>query len=161
MEYSTVTSTGPRSPSMGCIVTGAGQCMEGDRSTSAPVCTARSHGNGSEGPCRGEQERGRQPEPGGDFSPDRAADAQCAEHDGDIHGETATANPLRQGNLRRDAETGEGNDPRSAGEDARDNGGQRVACDPEEPPTDDIWRMQPLLCARMSGTAARVRLTTP
>ena len=29
------------------------------------------------------------------------------------------------------------------------------------PPTDDIWRMQPLLCSRMSGTAARVTLTTP
>src|SRR3984957_15359163 len=38
MRYSTVTRTGPRSGSIACVVTGAGQCMDGDRSTVAPVC---------------------------------------------------------------------------------------------------------------------------
>ena len=39
MRYSTVTSTGPRSCSMSCAVSGAGQCMDGVRSTPAPVCS--------------------------------------------------------------------------------------------------------------------------
>src|SRR6516164_5804059 len=43
MRYSTVTSTGPRSFSIGCAVIGAGQCMEGDKSIAAPVCSFHGH----------------------------------------------------------------------------------------------------------------------
>jgi hypothetical protein len=39
MRYSTVTSTGPRSCSIGCAVKGAGQCIDDDRSRLAPVCS--------------------------------------------------------------------------------------------------------------------------
>ena len=39
MRYSTVTRTGPRSCSIACAVIGAGQCIDGVRSTPAPVCS--------------------------------------------------------------------------------------------------------------------------
>ena len=39
MRYSTVTSTGPRSLAMLCVVIGAGQCIDGERSMPAPVCS--------------------------------------------------------------------------------------------------------------------------
>src|SRR5262249_27016682 len=39
MRYSTVTSTGPRSCSTGCAVSGAGQCIDGERSRATPVCS--------------------------------------------------------------------------------------------------------------------------
>src|SRR6266481_5160760 len=38
MWYSTVTRTGPRSFSIARVVTGAAQCIDGEKSTFAPVC---------------------------------------------------------------------------------------------------------------------------
>src|SRR5271169_1146440 len=39
MWYSNVTNTGPRSGSTSCVVMGAAQCMEGEKSTAAPGCS--------------------------------------------------------------------------------------------------------------------------
>ena len=46
MRYSIVTSTGPRSGSIVRVVTGSGQCIEGEKSTLTPVCSFQRHVSG-------------------------------------------------------------------------------------------------------------------
>src|SRR6202451_2958749 len=44
--YSMVTRTGPKSGSIAWRVTGAGHCIDGEKSTSAPVCTFQREASG-------------------------------------------------------------------------------------------------------------------
>src|ERR1700731_1632742 len=46
MGYSIVTRTGPRSDSMSCDTVGCGQCIEGVKSTPAPVCSFQRQSSG-------------------------------------------------------------------------------------------------------------------
>lgn len=57
MRYSMVTSTGPRSASMSRESTGTGQCMDGDKSTPAPVWSLRGWGLAGDAK-QGQRERG-------------------------------------------------------------------------------------------------------
>ena len=59
----------------------------------------------------------------------RRRQTQCTEHQRHIHGKTATANPLRQGNLRRDIETGHSGDPGRACNEAGDYRSRGLASD--------------------------------
>jgi hypothetical protein len=106
MRYSTVTRTGPRSSSIACAVTGAGQCIDGVRSTPAPVCSFHRQVSGmaATAPAAARKCAAGSPTQRGNLAPDRAAERQAAEEHRRVQRKPAPAHPIRQRNLRRNGE---------------------------------------------------------
>ena len=113
MRYSTVTRTGPRSCAISCVVIGAGQCMDGVRSIPRRFAASTpSQRNGGE-PCRRRQENvPPAARPCGNFAPGRAAERQATEKHRGVERQPAPAHPIRQRNLRGDAQRRQRRNPR-------------------------------------------------